>query len=48
MIHVYPLNDLGEHDTESTMCECEPRIDWDQPEAIVIHNSFDGRELEEE
>jgi hypothetical protein len=47
MIHVYPLNDLREHDLESTMCECEPRIDWDQSEAIVIHNSFDGRELEE-
>lgn len=47
MIHVYPVNDTREHVTEGTGCWCEPHIDWDQPEAIVVHNSADGREARE-
>lgn len=46
MIHVLPVNDLFEHD-ESTVCWCEPRVEW-LSEAVVIHNSADGRELTEE
>ncbi len=48
MIHVYPLNDLKEHELEGTMCPCGPRIDWTNPEAIVIHNAWDLREVNEE
>lgn len=55
MIHVYPMNDEKEHDTESTMCWCQPRVEWvDQDSgeaysgAMVIHNSADGRELIEQ
>ena len=45
MIHVYPLNDLEEHDLEGTQCKCEPRIIAEpNAEMIVVHNSFDGRE----
>jgi hypothetical protein len=43
MIHILPNNDLKPHE-ESTTCECEPRIITDQPELIVVHNAYDGRE----
>ena len=45
MIHVYPVNDWIEHDINSTMCICEPKIDWNL--GVVVHNSADGRELKE-
>jgi hypothetical protein len=47
MVHVYPVNDTREHELEGTCCWCEPHVDWDQPEAVVVHNSADGRELRE-
>jgi hypothetical protein len=43
MIHVYPINDLKEHEFNST-CECVPRVEECNGEIILIHNSFDGRE----
>lgn len=43
MINVYPINDLKEHELSST-CECVPRIEVENGEMILIHNSFDGRE----
>lgn len=46
MIHVYPVNDTVEHDTESISCWCKPRIE--ENGQLVIHNSFDGREDFEE
>lgn len=45
--HVIPLNDLKEH-TENTTCECCPSVEFENGEMIVIHNSFDGRELTED
>jgi hypothetical protein len=49
MIHVYPLKDEREHDTgDTTTCWCEPKLDTEGPELIVIHNSMDGRELIEQ
>ena len=47
MVHVYPLNDLIDHDTESTMCICGPRVDFTLAEVLVVHHSLDGRELNE-
>lgn len=44
---VYPENDLQEHDLEGTQCACLPKIIWDYAEPVIIHNSFDGRELME-
>lgn len=41
--HVYPPNDLLPHVTNGDYCPCEPRIEGD----LVIHNSWDGRELQE-
>jgi hypothetical protein len=48
MIHVFPVNDLKEHDIESTQCTCIPQIIIEPDcDMIVIHNSFDGRENNE-
>lgn len=52
-VHVVPVNDLREHTVEDFDCECDPTIEWIDPETelpyedgpLVIHNSWDGREL---
>lgn len=43
--HVYPVDDLVEHDLDSQDCACNPRIEV-QPNGniVVIHNAWDGRE----
>ena len=46
MIHIYPINDLIEHDTESIECACNPSIDV--VNGIVIHDSIDRREVFEQ
>jgi hypothetical protein len=43
-MHVTPLNDLRPHQ-ESRSCACGPRI---ENERIVIHHSYDRRELVEQ
>ena len=42
MINVYPLDDSAEH-TLDTTCDCCPRVDFDLPQILVVHNAFDGR-----
>lgn len=51
-VHVYPNNDLIDHDTESDACLCgptpEPVFDADGACGWVItHHSLDGREVHE-
>jgi hypothetical protein len=46
MINVYPINDLEEHDLDST-CKCMPTIKEEYGQMIVVHNSFDCREAVE-
>lgn len=51
-IHVYPVNDLVEHDTSGGDCVCGPvddpvvredgSIGW-----VVVHHALDGRERQE-
>lgn len=51
-VHVHPLGDLIEHDTETDDCVCVPTartvaqddgsIGW-----VMVHHSLDGRELQE-
>ena len=42
--HVLPINDTIEH-LELRQCWCRPEIrDAEMAEALVIHNSADGRE----
>lgn len=40
--HVYPPDDLLDHDTQSLECWCDPRID--EVEGLIVHNAFDGRD----
>lgn len=48
-IHVVPVDDWIEHDTETRVCWCQPTIeeheDWSA--ALVTHHSADWRELHE-
>lgn len=46
MINIVPNNDLKPHREDST-CECKPNILWENGEMIVVHNSYDRRELNE-
>lgn len=48
-VHVYPLGDARAHDTSNGPCPCSPKEElWNEGRVIVIvHNSFDGRELVE-
>lgn len=45
--HVYPVNDMREHDTDSCDCWCGPRIAMFERGQRVIHNAMDGRDLVE-
>lgn len=52
-VHVYPNNDLIDHDTDGGDCVCGPTVEpvprddgsmgW-----LVTHHSLDGRELREQ
>jgi hypothetical protein len=44
MLNIIPLNDLEIHEELST-CKCEPSVIFENGEMIIIHKSFDGREL---
>lgn len=44
VFHVLPANDTKPH-MESEACECEPRVDQYIYGRIVVHNSYDKREL---
>lgn len=48
MIHVYPVDEEARHNLTGTACPCGPRVDWSEAEAIVVHRSWNGRELIEE
>jgi len=46
--HVYPVSDLLPHKTKGLGCLCHPTIKRQPNNAnIIVHNSFDGRELKE-
>lgn len=51
-VHVYPANDLVEHDTDGGDCICGPRVEAVMREDgsngwLVVHASLDGREANE-
>lgn len=43
-IHVYPIDDVLDHNTESDCCGCKPRIE----DGVVIHHAYDQREVIEQ
>ena len=47
--HITPVNDLEEHEENST-CKCNPRseVEPESGDILIIHSSYDGRELLEE
>lgn len=45
-IHVIPLNDSAEHSLV-TLCKCQPRLMPEGGCIIVVHRSYDRRELTE-
>jgi len=48
VIHVLPVDDLEPHDEEETTCKCEPRVEFVEGGILVVHNSFDNREIIEQ
>lgn len=50
IFHVHPINDLQKHSL-SHLCKCNPEIEVENGNLIIVHNSYDGRdgvELENE
>lgn len=47
MINIIPEDDLKEH-IESSLCDCNPIVEFESGEMIIIHNSYDGREWMED
>lgn len=44
-VHVVPINDLKPHD-DSIACACNPRLEFvEGGSTVVVHNSYDGREI---
>jgi hypothetical protein len=51
-VHVYPDNDLIEHDTDGGDCLCGPKSEGVKNEDgsygwVIVHHSLDGREAHE-
>lgn len=46
LVHVYPVNDIEDHETEvnDIVCKCGPVLE----DGVIIHNAFDGRDIIEE
>lgn len=44
--HVLPNNDIHEHE-ESKFCDCCPKVERSGKGWVVIHRSWDRRELDE-
>lgn len=42
--HVYPVNDLVEHELEGDDCVCGPTTEFVEGGKVVVHHSLDGRE----
>lgn len=47
-IHVFPIDDLLPHDQVGTDCMCDPRIEIYGAWLMIVHNSYDGREADNE
>ena len=50
-VHVYPVNDLIEHELDGEACACGPVLEYVDGEEedgwVVTHASLDGRETRE-
>ncbi len=48
MLHIIPYSDSDIHSTEGNLCRCNPTVEIIGVQTIIVHNSFDGREFQEE
>lgn len=48
VFHVYPVNDLKEHLTDGDSCHCDPETRVVENGILIVHNSYDGREIREQ
>ena len=46
-IHILPIKDQHPHTEEGYRCLCNPKLRVENEHLIIIHNSWDGRELKE-
>jgi hypothetical protein len=46
-IHILPINDIHPH-IEEDSCKCQPKVQHVEGGTLVIHNSYDGREVLED
>lgn len=42
--HVYPIDDLKEHDLQTPNCWCKPTIETVNDISVIVHNALDERE----
>lgn len=47
-VHVYPVADTYPHITEGIGCPCRPKVEDVEGGTLVTHNSYDGREKNEQ
>lgn len=47
IVHVLPIDDFRLHIEQST-CECQPRVEVVEGGMIVVHHSWDNREVIEQ
>lgn len=48
VVHVYPIDDIVSHILQGDGCLCSPSVETVEGGAVVVHNSWDDRELLEE
>jgi hypothetical protein len=46
-INVLPVNDIQPH-SHHVLCCCNPKVETVESVFIIIHNAFDGRDLDEQ
>lgn len=44
MVIVLPIDDIEEHDEQSTTCKCNPSVIFEEGNMIIVHDAFDGRQ----
>ena len=47
-VHIVPVDDLIEHETEGESCVCGPTVEWIQGKDgngwVITHHALDGRQ----
>ena len=46
--HIYPVKDVRPHDLEAVGCTCSPKVMFEDGDMLIVHNSFDLKEITED